>query len=74
VAHRFTCRSAHAGFILGNAIAILAPMGDFGESMIKRQFNIKTRQPAFPAMGFFDRIEFIPLGRGARLLLIVLFL
>ena len=29
------------GVILGIVISVLAPFGDFGESMIKRQFNIK---------------------------------
>jgi phosphatidate cytidylyltransferase len=46
------------GLILGFVISLLGPMGDFGESMIKRQFNVKDTSNLLPGHGgIFDRID-----------------
>ncbi len=46
------------GVIFGAVISILAPMGDFGESMIKRQFNSKDSGKALRDHGgFLDRMD-----------------
>jgi phosphatidate cytidylyltransferase len=46
------------GVIFGAVISILAPMGDFGESMIKRQFNSKDSGKALlDHGGFLDRMD-----------------
>lgn len=48
------------GLILGVAIAALAPMGDFGESMLKRCFNVKDSSTILlDHGGFLDRIDSI---------------
>ena len=48
------------GIILGAVISILAPMGDFGESMLKRFFNVKDSGTILlDHGGFLDRIDSI---------------
>ena len=46
------------GVILGLVIPVLAPMGDFGESLIKRNFNVKDSSTILlDHGGFLDRID-----------------
>jgi phosphatidate cytidylyltransferase len=46
------------GILLGVIISAICPMGDFGESMIKRQFKQKDSSQLIPGHGgFLDRID-----------------
>ena len=46
------------GLILGIVLSLAVPFGDFGESMIKRQFNLKDTSNILPGHGgMMDRID-----------------
>ena len=46
------------GALMGLILGVLPPLGDLGESMIKRQSGIKDSSDIIPGHGgFFDRID-----------------
>lgn len=55
---RFPAMEIQHGLILGGILGVLTPLGDLGESMLKRQFSIKDTSRIFPGHGgMMDRID-----------------
>ncbi|HSA99632.1 MAG TPA: phosphatidate cytidylyltransferase [Anaerolineales bacterium] len=67
--------NAVQGGFLGLVIGALAPLGDLGESMFKRQGGLKDSSNIFPGHGgFFDRIDSWIWGAALGYFLIQLFI
>jgi phosphatidate cytidylyltransferase len=67
--------TALQGGFLGLVIGALAPLGDLGESMFKRQGGLKDSSNIFPGHGgFFDRIDSWIWGAALGFLIIQFFI
>lgn len=55
---RFPAMTPLHGLILGAVLGLLSPLGDLGESMLKRQFGLKDTSGIFPGHGgMMDRMD-----------------
>jgi phosphatidate cytidylyltransferase len=55
---RYSEMSPVHGLVIGAVLGVLAPLGDLGESMLKRQFGIKDTSSIFPGHGgMMDRMD-----------------
>jgi phosphatidate cytidylyltransferase len=55
---RYPAMTPFQGLILGLILGIFSPLGDLGESMLKRQFNVKDTSNIFPCHGgVLDRMD-----------------
>jgi phosphatidate cytidylyltransferase len=62
------------GAIFGLVIAAISPLGDLGESLIKRQFDVKDSSHLLPGHGgFLDRMDTILWGAAIGYYLILFF-
>ncbi len=61
--------TAGRGLVMGMTLAAISPLGDLGESMIKRQFGVKDFEQDFAgAWGYSGPHRHVDLGRGHRVL------